>query len=75
MEFCRDVQRGVGRCDVSNRWTSWKDQRGLEGIEVALISGLVIISLLVGIPLVAGGFQAVMTSLANTLTTAAGGIN
>lgn len=70
MRNCRDIQR-----DVPPDWSWWSDQRGLEGIEVALISGLVIITLLVGVPLVAGGFQAVMAELADTLTSAGAGIN
>lgn len=71
MRYPRDVKRK----DPSSGCPGWSDQRGLEGIEVALVSGLVLVSLLVGVPLAANGFQTVMTALAATLTTAGAGIN
>lgn len=61
--------------DVPPGPTRWYDQRGLEGIEVALISGLTIIALLIGIPLVGGGVQAAIAAVANALATAGAGIN
>lgn len=67
--------RGNGRDAVPPRTTRWYDQRGLEGIEVALISGLTIVALLIGVPLVGGGVQAAIAAVANALATAGAGIN
>lgn len=55
--------------------STWNGQRGIEGIEVALISGLIVIIILGTIPLAASGVQAVISSVANELMNAGNAIN
>lgn len=53
----------------------WRGQCGLEGIEVALISGLAIVLVLAVIPIVGGGIQSAIQALADLLADAGAGIN
>jgi Flp pilus assembly pilin Flp len=63
------------RSAVTSHEKWWHDQSGIEGIEVALITGLVVIIILATIPLAAGGVDTVISSLANELTNAGNAIN
>jgi Flp pilus assembly pilin Flp len=49
-------------------------EAGLESIEVALIAAAVVLTVIGGVPLVTGGVQHALTSVASALS-AAGGIN
>ena len=62
-------------CAVTSHEKWWHHQRGIEGIEVALITGLVVIIILATIPLAAGGVQTVISSLADELMNAGNAIN
>jgi len=62
-------------CAVTSHEDRWHHQKGIEGIEVALITGLVVIIILATIPLAAGGVQAVISSLADELMNAGNAIN
>lgn len=62
-------------CAATSDEDRWHHQKGIEGIEVALITGLVVIIILATIPLAAGGVQAVISSLADELMNAGNAIN
>lgn len=53
----------------------WAGQRGIEGIEVALITGMIVVIILATVPLVSGGIQAAITAAADELMNAGSAIN
>lgn len=68
-----DAHREHSRIHLAR--SRWRDQGGLEGIEVALITGLVVVSILAAIPVVAGGVQTAIEALADLLADAGAGID